>query len=366
MSAQLAPDEALVTLSPTLRQFQSQIIADSTLDWNGWMEARKGGVSATFIRDVAKHIAFGKSPEYAVEKVKKDRDSFHGNQYTDWGNLREPVILDWVERRFMLRPSSALVAHPDFPKHIATPDGVGVDYDDRLLVAEVKTSKHDLDPGCGSGGTLQVTDAGWPDNHFWSTGYYDQMQWQMWVTGAHRTLFVWEQHNDQWPVPLPVGLEPKWCWVERDGSRIAALVELANWYLGNADDLAEMVVERAQDYTELADEWAIAERKIKYWTAKRDEVKAQVLDRIGDASEFTVDTPAAKITLVVPKPRDVFDEAAWAKRAPKAHADWVAANERWQARQERFKTEVESRFRKTVPGAARSLRFTPKKKEAGE
>ncbi len=356
----IAADEVLQTYSPTLAAVEARIVARSS-DLESWREYRKGGVTATFIRDVMKHLAGGKytgrpkSREGAVEQVLRDSASFHGNQYTDYGNMREPIILDWVERRFSLSASDALIRHADFPQHLATPDGYGVDYDDRLRLVEVKTSKHSQEPGpLDQNNVLQMSlvDDAHRAGHFWTNGYYDQMQWQMWVTGADVTLFVWEQHDDQWPMPRPLRMEPEWCWVARDEERIAVLVEVANWYLGSREDLAEMRADRVADYEQLTADWRDAERRAKHWQAKRDAIKALIEERIGDVDEFTVDTDAAKVTLVQEQPRVAFSEALWAERAPKAYSGYLAAKERYTA---------------SSPGR-RYVKITPHKddKETGE
>lgn len=343
----LAPDEVLTPFSSTLAALDRRVLARSS-DPESWHRYRRGGVTATFIRDLMIQIdQKGKTWNEARKAVERDRARpFSGNQYTDWGNLREPVIMEWVERKFSIAPSDALIHQADVLLHLATPDGIGVDYDDRLRLAEVKTSKHDLDPGSiDSHHVLQMAnvDGVWsaltPEKHFWRTGYYDQMQWQMWVTGANSTLFVWEQHDNQWPVPTPLSMEPQYCWVRRDDRRIGELVEVANWYLANREDLAAAEADNAADYAELTAQYAEADRKVAYWARKRDEVKALIDQRIGpDVESFSTETESASVALYTTNPKPTFDEALWAKRAPKAYEALQAAKKRYTKQPPRVRT----------------------------
>ena len=88
-------------------------------------------------------------------------------------------------------------------RHLATPDGIGVDAAGRVTLAEIKTT-----------------------NKSWRSiprSYMRQVWWQQHVLGAERTLVAWEQHD----AFVPVGDEPRCAWVDRDDAEIAKLVRLA-------------------------------------------------------------------------------------------------------------------------------------------
>jgi hypothetical protein len=62
--------------------------------------------------------------------------------------------------------------------------------------------------------------------HEWRSiprSYLRQVWWAQHVTGADRTLVVWEGHEDG----IPTAFEPSWCWVDRDDAELAALIPLA-------------------------------------------------------------------------------------------------------------------------------------------
>lgn len=182
----------------------------SSDDREAWHEQRRQGVTATEVRDLRK----GSSAErrrILTEKLTGER-SFTGNRYTEHGNLREPIIADWIALNFGIEPNAHVYSRG---RYLATPDGW-----DGEDIAEIKTSKHNLDPD---------------GSHFGTTGYYDQIQWQLLVMGARRCLFVWEQHDDDWPDPKPLYEQPLWMWIHRDEARIAELIDVADRFLLELD-----------------------------------------------------------------------------------------------------------------------------------
>jgi len=180
-------------------ELEARIIADSR-DRVAWLRARARGITAT---DVA-----GLSGEASIIRAADAKlghgPRFGGNAYTDHGRRREPEIAAWVAATHGILPSSALFRAEIEQRHLATPDGVCVDGEGRVLLAEIKTT-----------------------NKSWATiprTYLRQVWWQQYVLGAERTLFVWEEHVDF----QPIHDEPKSVWIERDDKEIGRLVALAN------------------------------------------------------------------------------------------------------------------------------------------
>jgi hypothetical protein len=139
--------------------------------------------------------------EAASKKI--NGDPFRGNKWTQHGIDREPVIASWVFDNFGIESSSALFHADGEQRHLATPDGVGM-VEGKLVLAEIKTTKN-----------------GWdviPDH------YMRQVQWQQYVLGSERTLFVWEKHENF----VPVAATPEHVWIERNDVMIEHLVNVAN------------------------------------------------------------------------------------------------------------------------------------------
>ncbi|WP_369831137.1 YqaJ viral recombinase family protein [Cryobacterium sp. M15] len=185
-----------------------RIVADST-DRVAWLRARNQGITAT---DVAK-LSTPKSIVNAAHD-KMHGTSFSGNSYTDHGRAREPVIAAWVLENYGIEPSTNLFRSLGHPRHLATPDGVGVVAGGDLHLAEIKT-----------------TSKPWRSI---PRSYLRQVWWQQYVLGADRTLLVWEEHLDF----VPVAAVPECRWIERDEDQIAILVGLANALIDNLDEQA--------------------------------------------------------------------------------------------------------------------------------
>lgn len=186
--------EAIAHAAPELA---ARIVADSR-DRVAWMRARSRGITATDVAQLTSHTSI---PRAATAKL--SGSGFSGNAYTEHGRRREPAIAAWVAATHGIHPSSALFHAVVEKRHLATPDGIAVDAEGRVTLAEIKTT-----------------------NKTWRSiprTYLRQVWWQQHVLGAERTLVVWEEHDGF----VPVGDEPRCAWVERDEREITQLVRLA-------------------------------------------------------------------------------------------------------------------------------------------
>lgn len=179
-------------------ELEARIVADSR-DRVAWLRARARGITATDVAGLSGESSIARAADAKLGAGPR----FGGNAYTDHGRRREPEIAAWVAATHGILPSSALFCAEAEKRHLATPDGVCVDGDGRVLLAEIKTT-----------------------NKSWRTiprTYLRQVWWQQHVLGAERTLFVWEEHDDF----NPIHDEPKSVWIERDDREIGRLIELA-------------------------------------------------------------------------------------------------------------------------------------------
>lgn len=187
-----------------------------------WLAERAQGVTATEIAG----LKTGQKNQDDLIAVKLGRkvDTFTGNQYTDWGKEREPVIAEAL-RGMGIEPESRVFHGIGDSRHLASPDGLGVDFDDALIVSEIKTAAYDLPPG---------------SQMLAKKGYVHQMQWAMHVTGAGRCRFVVEERlTTAWDaLKRPIAFEPgpvHEYWIERDDAAIAELVKIADEFLAELD-----------------------------------------------------------------------------------------------------------------------------------
>lgn len=176
---------------------ESRIVADSR-DRVAWIRARSRGITATDVATLTSANAIARAAD-----AKLLGSNFSGNAYTAHGRRREPEIAAWVAATHGIQPSSALYHAVVEKRHLATPDGVVVDAEGRIVLAEIKTT-----------------------NKAWRSiprTYLRQVWWQQHVLGAERTLVAWEQHDGF----VPIGDEPRCQWVDRDEKEISSLVRLA-------------------------------------------------------------------------------------------------------------------------------------------
>ncbi len=178
-------------------ELAARIVADSR-DRVAWVRARSRGITATDVATLTSPNAIAKAAD-----AKLMGSGFSGNAYTAHGRVREPEIARWVAATHGILPSSALFHAVIEKRHLATPDGVVVDREGRVILCEIKTT-----------------------NKAWRSiprSYLRQVWWQQHVLGAERTLVTWEEHA----AFVPVQDEPRCEWVDRDETEIAKLVQLA-------------------------------------------------------------------------------------------------------------------------------------------
>lgn len=327
----------------------------SSDDRAAWLEARRQGCSATEARDLAKGYGADRR-RIKIEKLTGERPDLTGNRYIERGNVREPFIAAWIEENFDIAPNQHVFI--DAAKRgLCTPDGVSNWFEFDGLLAEIKTSKHDLTPGPIEQGVLrmELVDGSWRRSHFWTTGYYDQMQWQMYVLNGARTLFVWEQHDDNWPDPQPLHDSPSWCWVLRDEKRISELRAIVDDFLdeldrshpdelpamGSFDAEEALLVQRLLKYR---DDEAVAKK------AKEDVWKQLQAKRLAEgAPDFQAENDVASMSVTTTtKDVAVLDEAKMREKAPRLVAQYEALVQRYTV----VKTETK-----------RTLNVTAKKKK---
>ncbi len=178
-------------------ELAARIVADSR-DRVAWVRARSRGITATDVASLTSENAIARAAD-----AKLMGSGFSGNAFTAHGRAREPEIAAWDAATHGIQPSSAHFHAVVERRHLATPDGIGIDGAGRVILAEIKTT-----------------------NKSWRSiprSYLRQIWWQQHVLGAERTLVAWEEHDGF----VPVDDEPRCAWVDRDEVEIGRLVQLA-------------------------------------------------------------------------------------------------------------------------------------------
>lgn len=183
--------------------YLSRIVASSD-NREAWLDARNTGITAS--------NAANMSSLASLDSVIKSKfyDGFMGNKATEWGLEREPYLLDYSNFEQNLN----LFHSVENKRFMATPDGIreSSDKDFPLELCQVKTTSKRY---------KKIPAA-----------HYRQVQWEMFVMGASRCMYVWEEHENY----VPIELEPKWEWIDRDTVAIEKLKSLATVLLKRLDE----------------------------------------------------------------------------------------------------------------------------------
>jgi len=301
-----------------------------------WMAQRRGGFTATDVRD---WVVPSLRRKIMSEKV-LGTDDDHGwvpiagtgytmGDYAHHGVVREAAIQEWVQARFAIQPNQHVYSHPSNERWLATPDGMYVEPfssgyapgTDDATILEIKTHGQDLTPGpLDAQRVLRYVE---PKSAFARERFMRQIQWQMLVMNATRTLFVWETRTKERDIEsgiwVPAG-PPEYCWIDRDDEYIARLIEevtdaleqidaaVVAATLGELPPASELPAERAiliAEYLRALDAESIAKAaKVKAWDALKDIYLADgVPDQSIDAGFARLTTSTSQAT------KKVYDEA---------------------------------------------------------
>ena len=194
-----------------------------------WLQARKRFVTATEVAQLTRRgEAYWQELREIKTGVREAPDLSHIPAIRH-GREREPLIVPYVQS---LEPG--LVHKEDLVvrlgRYAATPDLLGDG-----LVGEIKTVK---DTRLAK--LLAADD--------WPTGaYFDQVQWQLFVTGAIACVFAWEPYEDWDGTLVPREDKRENITIHRDEERIKQLRSVADRFLdGESTPVAAEVPDEVQ------------------------------------------------------------------------------------------------------------------------
>ena len=194
-----------------------------------WLEARKKYVTATEVAQLARRgDAYWEELREIKAGVREAKDLSHIPAIRH-GREREPHIVPYVQS---LEPG--MVHNEDLVvrlgKYAATPDLIGDG-----IVGEIKTVKDTR--------LARLRAAGdWPTSQ-----YFDQVQWQLFVTGAIACVFCWEPYEDWDGTLVPREDKRDNITIHRDEERIKQLRSVADRFLeGESTPVAPEAPEEVQ------------------------------------------------------------------------------------------------------------------------
>ena len=178
-----------------------------------WLDARRRYVTAT---EVAQLVRRGQDYWDELREIKagqRTAPDISGLPAVRHGREREALIVPYVQSLEQgMAPNEDLYVRNG--RYAATPDLVGDG-----IVGEIKTIK---DKRLAK---LQAA-KGWPTGQ-----YYDQVQWQLFVTGAIACIFAWEPYEDWDGELVPREDMREHITIHRDDLRINQLQEVADAFL---------------------------------------------------------------------------------------------------------------------------------------
>ena len=189
-----------------------RFLADKSADFEGWLQARRGGVTATQVANASTAAGFeNTAADFLVEWREPD------NPYMKFGRDWEKFIADFIYQLYAVEPNEWLIAGEN-PRHLATPDGLSQSHD---VIGEYKTTGKD-----------------WETVDKLPLRYKRQVQWQLHVTGATRCVVAWLLREEVDQKMVPGWTKPKWGVVERDEGMIQDLIVTADrlWRFVSADN----------------------------------------------------------------------------------------------------------------------------------
>ena len=178
-----------------------------------WLDARRRYVTATEVAQLARRGQDYWDELREVKAGQRTAPDISNLPAVRHGREREAVIVPYVQSlEEGMVPNSDLYVRNE--RYAATPDLVGDG-----IVGEIKTIKDTR--------LAKLQDAkGWPTGQ-----YYDQVQWQLFVTGAIACIFAWEPYEDWGGELVPREDMREHITIHRDEERIKALQEVADAFL---------------------------------------------------------------------------------------------------------------------------------------
>jgi predicted phage-related endonuclease len=188
---------------------RERFLASKSEDETAWLEARRGGVTATEVSTAATPAGF----RDALEQ-RRNPTPVEVNAYMAFGLLWEDWIADKVVRDYQIYPNDWLIAGED-RRHLATPDGLSKNHE---IIGEYKTTGKD-----------------WETVENLPIKYRRQVQWQLHVTGADMCIVAWLLRVEEDGGFVPGWWKPKFGILHRDQEMIDKLVDVAGRLIGESD-----------------------------------------------------------------------------------------------------------------------------------
>lgn len=276
-----------------------------------WLEARKRYVTAT---EVAQLVRRGESYWRELRELKAGRRECKDLSHVPavrHGKEREAAIVPFVQS---LEPD--MVHNEDLVvrlgRYAATPDLLGDG-----IVGEIKTVKDTRLAKLQAAG-------GWPTGQ-----YYDQVQWQLFVTGAIACVFAWEPYEDWHGTLVPREDKRGNITIHRDEERIKQLRSVADRFLDvESTPVATEVPDEVQRLLNELEEIRWEKQRVVVPIVQEERRILDELKALAGGEPASWECESFRVTVTEPKQSKRLDrKKLFAENPQLAEEDYLVASE---------------------------------------
>ena len=272
-------------------------IGPSFEDYEEWLAARAEGVTASEVGKLA-HSGSASWMKLKAEKAGLT-EPWKGNQYSRWGQEREPAIAAIIAEKYSwLKPNDNVLRLDDDPRLMATPDMMG-----DAGLCQIKTHLWKGEPL-----TAPVP------------SHETQCQFELLVTGADENILVYEYYE-----PTPHGFQVRDPFaplqeflIVRDEERIEQLRGIAYQFLAMGEP---------SPMDALIADWADAKIAADVAKDRLAEVEEKIRHEIGPQDSFKHVSEVGSVTLTTPKPTERFDSTRFKKENEDTYREYVTTSQ---------------------------------------
>ncbi|MER0028414.1 YqaJ viral recombinase family protein [Corynebacterium sp. KPL4043] len=245
-------------------------------------------------------------------------DGFNGNQYTEWGSVREPQLAPLAQevdtRLIYNKNPQTIIINPDDERLCGTPDLFS---DDGEVIGEIKTSNTLFNGG---------------RYHRWSPDqYYLQIQANMWHAGAEACVLLVEYYDEE-----NGEFHPQECdyqTITYDPAAVQDLKETAaEWFTwleeGTTPDwMGETLsLDDVDELEALVAQFADADAKAKSWAELKEQYRAEILGKVG--RDYAGQHGGFKVSVSTAADSMAFDSTKFKKTHPDLYREYATKKRR--------------------------------------
>lgn len=278
-------------------------------DNDAWFEFRRQHLTSTELAGI--HLSKTARAWQELRRQKESGERWGGNQYTEWGTAREPIlaplVVDVDSRLNYNADPQTIIINPDDDRLCGTPDLFS---EDGEVIGEIKTAKHPFAGGY------------W---HDWCPDrYYLQVQANMWHAGAEACVLLVEYYQEQDGEFSPLEYEDQV--IHYDPKVVEDMQATANEWFAWLDGetpawMGEVTsLEDADEVEDLVAAIGAAEDEMRELKDRIDQQRKQLLEKLGDSYAGT--HAGYKVSVSTTKDTKTFDSKAFKTAHPDLYTEF--------------------------------------------